>query len=244
MIGDTFSICNKHIIKEKFVLKNSDNTKKEPFPDEMESMAPLLIKEDQQVGEKVNEQRDDQKEKKKLVELSEEEIANLKNCRSRAYGKVNQKKRLHLTPSLPQYLLKEWQAQYPESPLDAKQLMVLHDNLVEDKEEGRRSCRNRKRKRLSPVPKTVSTTEKTEKKPKKEEKASNKKTTNDNVTMKANHGEVLSEADHGDRNWTPAMLHNLLYANDRAVINNTNIEQEWKMMYPRSVLTARNLKSR
>ena len=40
------------------------------------------------------------------------------------------------------------------------------------------------------------------------------------------------------------MLNNLLYANHKAESNKTDLESEWKILYPNSILTARNLKSR
>ena len=169
--------------------------------------------------------------------LSEDEVVNLKQCRNRAYSKVNQKKRMHLNASLSQHLQKEWTAIYPSSKLSGRQLVELfefHSNsskVVADSEEPARSKRGRKRKvtpSSPPVPAPAS--------PEKP-----KKPRTDSVESEE---AVVSTSTHTDRQWTEAMLSNLMYCNLRAQINQTDLEKEWLTLYPNSLLTARNLKSR
>ena len=56
--------------------------------------------------------------------------------------------------------------------------------------------------------------------------------------------EVVSEEDHGDRQWSKMMLHNLHFCASKANKKGSSLEEEWKILYPCSILTPRNLKSR
>jgi len=56
---------------------------------------------------------------------------------------------------------------------------------------------------------------------------------------------AISTSTHGDRQWTEAMLANLLYCQGRVEgSSGQDLETEWRVLYPHSLLTARNLKSR
>ena len=171
------------------------------------------------------------------LSLSEDEVINLKQCRNRAYSKVNQKKRMHLNASLSQYLQREWTAIYPSSRLSGKQLVDLYDShsnsskVAADSEDPPRSKRGRKRKVTpSSPPAPVPASPEKPKKPR----------TDSSESEEA----VVSTSTHGDRQWSEAMLSNLMYCNLRAQINQTDLEKEWLNLYPNSLLTARNLKSR
>ena len=165
--------------------------------------------------------------------LSDEELSHLRQCRNRAYSKVNQKKRMHLNASLSQYLQREWTAIYPGSTLSGKQLVHLfesHSNVpkptgVEDQP---KSKRGRKRKVIATTPPPTCTV--SPEKPKKPRRDSEE--------------DIVSASTHEDRQWTEAMLSNLMYCNVRAQVNKTDLEKEWLTLYPNSLLTARNLKSR
>jgi len=237
----------KHILREKFVLKNSDvkvENNEEVLKNELDvalKFKELPSMEDQKTENKNHEG----------LNLTEEELENLKQCRLRAYGKVNLKKRLHLNPSLPQYFLKEWQVIYPESSLTSKDLMSAYDTL-DAKDDSRRSSRTRKRKRCSPTPRASANEEVAPKlksqPPEKKCKIKDTKKSDpigdDETVPCALPGDIISSSDHSDKQWSPAMLANLLYANNEALTKGTTLEMEWKAMYPNSGLTARNLKSR
>ena len=162
--------------------------------------------------------------------LSEDELSNLRQCRNRAYSKVNQKKRMHLNASLSQYLQREWVAIYPSSELSGKQLVELfesHSNSSKQSDQPK-SKRGRKRKVVQspPPPPSPAPSEKAKK------------------ARRESEEDIVSATTHEDRQWTEAMLSNLMYCNLRAQLNKTDLEKEWLTLYPNSLLTARNLKSR
>ena len=167
--------------------------------------------------------------------LNNEELNNLRQCRNRAYSQVNKKKRLHLNASMSQHLQKEWLHLYPHSSLTGKKLLDIYEtysiSAVVAGEPLKKSNRGRKRK--VPVEAIV------EKPQIKKSKSSPQSEFEANNLM-----EVVSEATHEDRQWTDAMLSNLMYCNLRGQINKTDLETEWQVLYPNSMLTARNLKSR
>jgi hypothetical protein len=55
-------------------------------------------------------------------------------------------------------------------------------------------------------------------------KNNEKSANNDKVTAKV--GEVIAETNHSERNWSQAILSNLMYANNRAETNKTILELE------------------
>ena len=164
-------------------------------------------------------------------QFSPEELLNLKQCRNRAYAKVNQKKRMHLNASLSGHIQKEWLALYPQSQLSGKKLLEIfetHAITAAMNDEPKKSNRGRKRKQtLEPAPVLCQPPE--------------VKRTKSEAVVGA---EVISEATHEDRQWTDAMLSNLMYCNRMAEHNKTDLESEWLVLYPNSALSARNLKSR
>ena len=144
---------------------------------------------------------------------------------------------MHLNASLPQHLQKEWLALYPDSSLTGKRLLEIFEThsinaVINDLP--KKSNRGRKRKVhppeaiAQPPPPPV------------------KKTKSSPSEFEINNGmvEVISEASHTDRQWTTAMLCNLMYCNKQAEVKKTDLETEWQLLYPNSVLSARNLKSR
>ena len=170
--------------------------------------------------------------------LSNEELNNLRQCRNRAYSQVNKKKRMHLNASMSQHLQKEWLALYPQSSLTGKKLLDIYEthsiSAVIAGQPLKKSNRGRKRKvPVEPAPPVV------EKPQIKKSKSSPQSEFEANNLM-----EVVSEATHEDRQWSEAMLSNLMYCNLRGQINKTDLETEWQVLYPNSMLTARNLKSR
>ena len=173
------------------------------------------------------------------VTLSGDEIQVLKQCRSRAYAVVNRKKRMHLNASLSQHVQKEWLAIYPESRLTGKRLLELfetHSINAVMSEEAKKSNRGRKRKvpELSLAPAASDGGAK-----------SVMKKSKSSLQSAAEAGtKVVSESSHEDRQWSEAMLRNLMYCNNLAMTNKTDLETEWLVLYPNSLLTARNLKSR
>ena len=161
------------------------------------------------------------------AQLSNEELIHLRQCRNRAYSKVNQKKRLHMNASLSQYIHKEWLSIYPGSQLSGKRLLEIYDTSASSiMDETKKSNKGRKRKPVESAPIV--------------EAPVIKKTKSEVV-----HGDhVISEATHEDRQWSSAMLSNLMYCNKVAETKTSDLETEWLILYPNSVLTARNLKSR
>ena len=144
---------------------------------------------------------------------------------------------MHLNASLPQHLLKEWLALYPDSSLTGKRLLEIFEthsisSVINDLP--KKSNRGRKRKVnpseavSQPLPSPT------------------KKTKSSPSEFEVNNGviEVISEASHEDRQWTTAMLCNLMFCNKQAEIKKTTLETEWQLLYPNSLLSARNLKSR
>ena len=144
---------------------------------------------------------------------------------------------MHLNASLPQHLQKEWLTLYPDSSLSGKRLLEIFEthsinSVINDLP--KKSNRGRKRKVHvpeavpQPIPPPV------------------KKTKSSPSEFEVNNGmvEVISEASHEDRQWTTAMLCNLMFCNRQAEIKKTDLETEWQLLYPNSVLSARNLKSR
>ena len=92
----------QHVLKERFILTNGPAGGQSPAP--LPSPAPAQEPPSPLVG-------------RENKELSQEQVASLRQCRNRAYSKVLGKKRLHLTASLSAYLQKEWQGMYPNSLL-------------------------------------------------------------------------------------------------------------------------------
>ena len=144
---------------------------------------------------------------------------------------------MHLNASLPQHLQKEWLALYPDSSLTGKRLLEIFEthsisSVINDLP--KKSNRGRKRKVnpsesvSQPLPSPT------------------KKTKSSPSEFEVNNGviEVISEASHEDRQWTTAMLCNLMFCNKQAEIKKTTLETEWQLLYPNSLLSARNLKSR
>ena len=179
------------------------------------------------------------------VALNDDELYNLKQCRNRAYGKVNQKKRMHLNASLSQYILKEWLSVYPNSNLTGKQLVSAFESNMST-EETRKTPRGRKRKvSYSPTPPPEKQAKKNKSKIGVENETLKKEPTEDVMeTNEVSSETIISLATHSDRQWTEAMLSNLMYCNQQAQDKRTDLESEWHLLYPNSVLTARNLKSR
>ena len=145
---------------------------------------------------------------------------------------------MHLNASLPQHLQKEWLSLYPDSSLTGKRLLEIFEthsisSVINDLP--KKSNRGRKRKVNLPEAVSAATPPLL------------KKTKSSPIEVnKVNNGivEVISDASHVDRQWTTAMLCNLMFCNRQAEIKKTDLETEWQLLYPNSVLSARNLKSR
>jgi len=213
-------------VKERFIVKTHENTSANS--DDVES-----IDESKEVTS------DD------IIALSDDELHNLKQCRNRAYGKVNQKKRMHLNASLSQYILKEWLSVYPNSLLTGKQLVSAFESNVST-EDTRKTPRGRKRKvSYSPTPPPEKQAKKNKYKSVENEALKDEEAEPDAMdTVIANSDTLISCSTHSDRQWTEAMLSNLMYCNQQALDKLTDLESEWHLLYPNSALTARNLKSR
>jgi len=227
------NLKQKNFVKEKFILKT---------PEKPSANGDVKIAEESVDECKVVTSDD--------TSLNDDELQNLKQCRNRAYGKVNQKKRMHLNASLSQYILKEWLAVYPSSNLTGKQLVSTFESNF-SVEETRKTPRGRKRKV------TYSPTPPPEKQPKKSKSQLivENDTHEDEPAKDANEtleisgsgdtsNSIISTTTHSDRQWTDAMLSNLMFCNQQALNKMTDLESEWHLLYPNSVLTARNLKSR
>ena len=132
---------------------------------------------------------------------------------------------MHLNASLPQHLQKEWLALYPDSSLTGKRLLEIFEthsisSVINDLP--KKSNRGRKRKVnpseavSQPLPSPT------------------KKTKSSPSEFEVNNGviEVISEASHEDRQWTTAMLCNLMFCNKQAEIKKTTLETEWQLLYP------------
>ena len=143
---------------------------------------------------------------------------------------------MHLNASLPQHLQKEWLTLYPDSSLTGKRLLeIFETHSINSVINDLPKKSNRGRKRKNPLPEDISAPP-----------TLVKKTKSSLSEFEVNNGvlEVISEASHVDRQWTAAMLSNLMFCNKQAEIKKTGLETEWLLLYPNSVLSARNLKSR
>jgi len=219
----------KGFLKEKFILKSTENSSTNgDYKTVEESIDDKIVTNDD-------------------ISLSDDELYNLKQCRNRAYGKVNQKKRMHLNASLSQYILKEWLSVYPNSPLTGKQLVSAFESNL-PVEETRKTPRGRKRKvSYSPTPPPEKLAKKNKSQLIIENEAHEELQVQDVSESLISDGisnAIISTTTHSDRQWTEAMLSNLMFCNQQALNKMTDLESEWHLLYPNSVLTARNLKSR
>ena len=151
-----------------------------------------------------------------IISLNEEELKILKQCRNRAYSQVNKKKRMHQCASLSQHIQKEWTTIYPNSSLSGKKLLELFESnacseVVNNEalacDPPQKSKRGRKRKLPEPVLEQNIPPVVIKKSKSREFEVYNNVMDN-----------VVSESTHEDRQWTDAMLKNLMYCNVRAVL--------------------------
>eukprot|EP00095_Tigriopus_kingsejongensis_P008318 snap_masked-scaffold871_size86487-processed-gene-0.14 protein:Tk08318 transcript:snap_masked-scaffold871_size86487-processed-gene-0.14-mRNA-1 annotation:"conserved hypothetical protein" len=176
-------------------------------------------------------------------EWTPDALEHLRLCRNRAYAKVNNKKRQHLPASMSGYLQREWMTSYPGGiKLSGKLLLDVYQAHYEQPEKDKRRRvhpgRGRRRgggaagARSSPAP--VSTISR--------------------VPVEGLDGPMPDEQeDHSDKQWSEAMLENLLACGERA---NEKLEEgspadmslllseEWKRINPNSSLSGRSLKAR
>ena len=181
-----------------------------------------------------------------LIQWTKENLERLRLCRNRAYAKVNTKRRQHLPASLSSFLLREWQStaspgEFPK--VSASYLLNVYvRNFEAGSKEKKRFAASRKRGRTDATVPSSEANPNTEFKSSREERSSRS----------------LSQDDHANKQWSEAMLENLLECGEIAKAKlqsnasgrtgssdiSSLLLEEWLKIYPRSTLTSRNLKSR